>query len=193
MKIKQIPSPNFFKGHKKRIAIVLHVSGGTLKSMDEWFSDPKSQVSAHYGIGKNGEIHQYVDEKNSAWAVGVVKKPLWKFLQKSINPNLYTISIEHEGFAYTVWTDAMKKSSEKLIEDIAKRNKIIITSDTLIGHYQIDIKKPFIGGKIDAMIARIKEEEKKTPYEMLLSIANTLPPTQAKIVRAVAAIIKAFS
>ncbi len=152
--MKQIPSPNFFKGHKKRLAVVLHVSGGTISSMDSWFSTPKSQVSAHYGISKTGEIHQYVSEDNSSWAVGVVKKPTWKLLPKD-NPNYYTISIEHEGFKNTMWTNAMEKASNQLVMDICKRNNIPIDREHIIGHYEIDNQKPFIKSKVDNAVKSI--------------------------------------
>ncbi len=170
--MKQIPSPNFFKEHGKRTAVVLHVSAGTLASMDSWFSTSNSQVSAHYGIGKNGEVHQYVSEKNSSWAVGVVKKPTWKLLQKGVNPNYYTISIEHEGFADTVWTEAMKKASAKLIKKICKRNNIPITRENIIGHYEIDNQKPNIKSKVDNMVASLQQ----TPQKRLLKVADILPP-----------------
>ena len=43
-------------------AIVVHIIVGSLTSADGHFNDPKAAVSAHYGVGKNGEIHQYVHE-----------------------------------------------------------------------------------------------------------------------------------
>jgi N-acetyl-anhydromuramyl-L-alanine amidase AmpD len=39
---------------------------GTLAGTDAWFTNPASQVSAQYGIGKNGEVHQYVKEEDTA-------------------------------------------------------------------------------------------------------------------------------
>lgn len=155
MKIKQIPSPNFWKGHRKRIAVVLHTSGGTLKSMDSWFSNKDSQVSAHYGIGLNGEIHQYVQEKDSSWAVGVIIKPTWKILIKGINPNLDTISVEHAIYKTNPWTEKMKESSARLTRAICKRNKIPITRENIISHYEIDNQKPNITLQVDDIFKRV--------------------------------------
>ena len=70
---------------------------GTLIGTDSWFANPASKVSSHFGVGKNGEIHQYVKLENTAWANGVVKNPNWPLLQNGVNPNYYTVSIEHEG------------------------------------------------------------------------------------------------
>lgn len=57
-------SPNFSspKGYKT-IAIVDHIMAGTLSGTDSWFANPASQVSSHFSVGKNGEIHQYVISK----------------------------------------------------------------------------------------------------------------------------------
>jgi hypothetical protein len=41
-------------------AIVIHIMEGTLGGTDDWFNNPASKVSAHYGIGRNGQVHQYV-------------------------------------------------------------------------------------------------------------------------------------
>lgn len=95
--IVQLPSPNFGPRQGwEPIAIVIHTMGGNLAGSDSWFTTfaADSQTSAHYGVGLNGEIHQYVNLSQSAWANGVLehgnKWPL------NINPNLATISIETE-------------------------------------------------------------------------------------------------
>jgi N-acetyl-anhydromuramyl-L-alanine amidase AmpD len=68
MEIIQKKSPNFWVGRKgyRPEAIVIHIMDGTLIGTDSWFANHTSQVSAHYGIGKNGEIHQYVQENDTA-------------------------------------------------------------------------------------------------------------------------------
>jgi N-acetylmuramoyl-L-alanine amidase len=80
-------------------AIVIHVMAGSLAGTDSWFASAESQVSAHYGIGKNGEVHQYVEEENTAFHAGTVDRPSWPLIKKAtnksfINPNLYTIGIQ---------------------------------------------------------------------------------------------------
>jgi len=193
--MKQIPSPNFWKGHQKRIAVVLHVSVGTIESIDSWFSTSQSQVSAHYGISKTGEVHQYVSEKNSAWAVGVVKKPSWKLI-KNTNPNWYTISIEHEGYQTTIWTEAMKKASTELVRGICERNNIPITRDNIIGHYEIDIEKPFIESKVDDIFKRVEKTSKiikklKTTEKSLIGILiEVVKRLKAKLAQKVALLLK---
>src|SRR6266571_1562932 len=84
-------------------AIVVHLMNDEdIASVDEWFNTPKPPdgeppVSAHYGIAKNGDVHQYVQEMDTAWHAGRVSKPVWALIKPGVNPNLYTAGIEHEG------------------------------------------------------------------------------------------------
>lgn len=144
MNIIQKKSPNFWIGRKgyRPEAVVIHIMDGTLIGTDSWFGNTTSQVSAHYGIGKNGEVHQYVQESDAAWHAGRVDAPVWKLIKPSINPNLYTIGIEHEGKPDDVWTDPMKQSSATLIREICQRWQIPIDRDHVIGHFEIFSKKP---------------------------------------------------
>lgn len=144
MNIIQKKSPNFWIGRKgyRPEAVVIHIMDGTLPGTDSWFANTTSQVSAHYGIGKNGEVHQYVQESDAAWHAGRVDAPVWKLIKPNINPNLYTIGIEHEGKPDDVWTDAMKQSSATLIREICQRWQIPIDRDHIVGHFEIFSKKP---------------------------------------------------
>lgn len=81
-------------------AVVLHIAEGTLAGCDSWFNDPSANVSAHFCIGKNGEVHQYTYVSNAAWANGIVETGATSALvaeNSGINPNYWTVSIEHEG------------------------------------------------------------------------------------------------
>lgn len=68
------PSPNFGKRPKDAIIslIVLHADesrslGGTLS----WLMAPKSQVSYHTVISRNGAVYELVEWMNRAWHAGV--------------------------------------------------------------------------------------------------------------------------
>ena len=56
-------------------AIMLHIAEGTMEGMHSWFNNPSAQVSAHYGIGKNGEVWQFVKDGDTAWHSGGLQKP----------------------------------------------------------------------------------------------------------------------
>src|SRR3989344_3627451 len=115
MNIIQKKSSNFWVGRKgyRPEAVVIHIMDGTLPGTDSWFANPTSQVSAHYGIGKSGEVHQYVQENDAAWHAGLVNAPVWKLIRPNVNPNLYTIGIELEGKPDEGWTET--RSEERRV------------------------------------------------------------------------------
>lgn len=89
-------SPNFTRGRSgyRPEAVVIHIMAGTLAGTDAHFANPASQVSAHYGIGKQGQIHQYVKEEDTAFHAGTVDRPTWALIKPGINPNLYCVTPE---------------------------------------------------------------------------------------------------
>ncbi len=93
-------SPNFWPGRPtgEPIALVIHTAGGTLEGMDRWFALADSQSSAHYGIGLDGRVHQYVRLADRAWANGYTEEGnLWPG-PADVNPNDLTVSIEMEDW-----------------------------------------------------------------------------------------------
>lgn len=144
-------------------AIVIHIGEGSLRSIDQHFNDPQAQVSAHYCVSKSGDIHQYVDEKDTAFHAGNVDRPDWPGLKPGktpgsfINPNFYTIGIEHEGFADDPWPDAQLAASAALVGEIAQRWKIPLDEDHVIRHHQIRFVKSCPGNviKVPDILGRI--------------------------------------
>lgn len=112
--------------------IVIHTMGGSLAGTDAWFNNPQAVVSAHYGVGYNGAIHQYVKTSNRAYANGILESGnRWPYSQ-DINPNFYTISIETEGNADPV-TPEMFRSTKFLVNKLASEFPIeLITSHHVI-------------------------------------------------------------
>lgn len=144
MNIINVPSPNFYAGRKsyKPEAIVIHIMQGTLYGTDSWFQSTVSKASAHYGIGKAGQIHQYVNEKDTAYHAGRVNAPQWGLIRQNenglyINPDYYTIGIEHEGDINTEWTSEMYEASSRLIRAISLRWNIPLDRKHIIGHNEI--------------------------------------------------------
>ena len=156
MNIIQVPSPNFTAGRKTYHpeAIVIHIMDGTFAGTDSWFGSTKSKVSAHYGIGQDGTVHQFVDEQNTAWHAGRVNAPSWSLIKRLsdgsyINPNFYTIGIEHEGKPDSDWTDQMYDSSSSMIAKIATTYGIPLDRQHIIGHHEIFSIKTCPGTKVD--------------------------------------------
>lgn len=143
--IEQKYTPNFTAGRKgyKAELFVIHTMAGSLKGTDNWFANPISKVSAHFGVGNNGEKHQYVKTEDTAWANGIVNNPFFKLYKPNVNPNLYTISIETEGYDLAVAPQTLKLAICELLIEEGKKWDISLDRDHVIGHYQIDgIRKP---------------------------------------------------
>lgn len=111
-KVTWKPSPNLYLGRSGHIpiAIVNHRMVGYLTGTDRHFSDAANEVSTHFGVGTRFEggpveISQYVDLGNSAWGNGNYDPSGgWTRVKRNtdgsvINPNFYTVSIEHQDGA----------------------------------------------------------------------------------------------
>ena len=131
------PSPNFSsRDGRKQIAIVNHITSGNFPGCLSWLQNPASQGSAHFLVTITGRIIQMVREGDKAWANGIVNKPSWS-LYDGTNPNLYTLSIEHEGFDGTL-TEIQYQSSLFLHKELTAKYNIPIDTEHIIGHYRID-------------------------------------------------------
>lgn len=138
-----VESPNRFVGRQGHdvIAFVEHIGQGSLAGLDSTFRDPingGSPVSAHFGVGFEGDIHQYVKLNNGAWANGIVEHgntmpASWP----DSNTNFFTISVEHEGFTGQVFPEKMYQADLKLHGWLIGQTGIKPTNDTIVGHYRI--------------------------------------------------------
>lgn len=160
--IVEKPSPNFRtgRGAYKPLAVVVHIMEGSLPGTDSWFDQTRSHVSSHWGIGKNGELHRYVKEEDTAFHAGTVDRPQWKLIRRGINPNLYTIGIENEGRNGDALTDAQLQTLASVIAAAAQRWGFPIDADHVIPHHFIRAMKPcpgesFAGGAHAFDLSRI--------------------------------------
>ena len=108
--------PNYTKGRLKKVSTcTLHHMAATLTSEEcgNIFAKKGRHGSAHYGVGKNGDIAWYVDEKDTAWS------------DSNWESNKRTISVELSD-KNKKWeiSDKTWKAAVKLFADIAKRNKL---------------------------------------------------------------------
>lgn len=171
-------------------AIVIHISTSTLASADEWFNDPEAKVSAHYIVGKDGVIHQYVDENDTAFHAGTVVQPTWKLINPRVNPNYYTIGIEHEGKESDVWPDVQISTSAALIGSIALRWEIPLDEDHVIPHHAIRATKTCPGSfiQISELLKRVPaNSELPSPISSVAALSNLnlrggVPSRSARIV-----------
>src|SRR5260221_290122 len=76
---------NYSKGGNRPRLFIVHVMQGTLAGTDAWFHDPISTVSAHFGVGRNGTVIQWVNTEDIAW--------------HAVAANSRSIGVEHEGWS----------------------------------------------------------------------------------------------
>jgi N-acetyl-anhydromuramyl-L-alanine amidase AmpD len=84
------PVPNKNNGGITPRMVIVHIMEGTLDGTDSLFHNPASQVSAHFGVGKDGQVYQWVDTDDMAW--------------HAMDANAYAIGIENEGHCGEVLT-----------------------------------------------------------------------------------------
>lgn len=154
------PETNFHRGRPFGLrpeAIVVHIMDGSFAAGESVFRDPTTRKSAHYGISKIGEVHQYVDENDTAFHAGIVVNPTWALLKPRVNPNFYTIGVEHEGRPDDIWPDAQLSASAALIGQIAARWKIALDDLHVVRHHQIRASKTCPGNwlQIAAVLKRV--------------------------------------
>lgn len=154
--------------------IVNHIMQGTMDGTESWFNNPKSQASSNYGIGKNGEVREWVAPELKAWANGIVTNPNnWAYAFNNpiaiecpnVNPNNVSISIELEGYSGEILTDEQYRSLLDLHKYLLnKYPKIKRDSDHIIGHYRID------------PVNRLNCPGSGFPWSKLFSDLNSSPP-----------------
>lgn len=131
------PNKQIGRGKFKPDAIVIHITQGNFGGAKSWLTNPKSQVSAHFLTRRDGYVEQLVKVENTAWHAGLVVKPIWKFLKPGVNPNLYTIGIENEGFVDIPPTGNQIWALARLVRNLCLNYKIPIDVDHVIPHFWI--------------------------------------------------------
>lgn len=156
--IKELLTPvNHTTGRRAQIdTVVIHVTEGTFASARAWFRDPESKVSSTYGISRRGEIERWVREEDTAWANGRVYNATAAVVRErpGVNPNDYTISIEHEGDGTSDLTPEQRGASIWLLRDIARRRpQITLDRRHVIRHNEIYARKTCPGAiNVDQLV-----------------------------------------
>ena len=118
--------------------IILHYTGmKSEKAALQRLCNPKSEVSSHYFIKKNGEIFNLVPDLYEAWHAG---KSNWKTYE-SLNRNSIGIEICNPGHqnGYKKFSLLQISSLQKLLRFLKK--KYNIKSNNILGHSDIAPKR----------------------------------------------------
>ncbi len=111
-------SPNKTPRNHKIDTITIHCMAGnlTVERCGELFAKRTRMASSNYGIGSDGRIGLYVEEKDRSWCSS----------NKANDMRAVTIEVANDGGAATGWhvSDAAMTSLIALVADICKRNGI---------------------------------------------------------------------
>lgn len=120
-------TPNFAERTANiRFLVLHHTELPDIKSVYDIFADKSREVSSHYLIGKDGSIHQFVDDKDCAWHAGV---SYWKGVE---NLNHSSIGIELDNNGDEPFTPELMKATIALCQHLIKThniNEVVAHSD----------------------------------------------------------------
>ena len=168
------------QGHRIE-AVVIHIVDGGIAGCDATFASSSLTLrrSAHYCVAKSGVIHQYVDEEDTAFHAGRVQNPTAQIVLdkplgdgRFVNPNLYTIGIEHEGRATDTWSDTQYDASAELLADISDRYADLdkLSPDNVILHRQV-----FSGKTCPGFVFNLSELISRADKRKRRAAAGTTP------------------
>jgi N-acetylmuramoyl-L-alanine amidase len=127
-------SPNFDERALPISMVVIHYT----EMIDQGFAierlcDPEAKVSAHYVIGKGGEVVQLVPEEKRAWHAGV---SYWRGI-RDINSASIGIELDHPGhkYGYTEFPDAQFEALVPLLARMMREHRI--PRANVLGHSDV--------------------------------------------------------
>lgn len=175
-------SPNHYELDIKPVALVLHTTLSSMSSTTNHFLNPKSQVSAHFGIDRNGEVVQFVELNKGAWHAGRISNPSSRaksILPKQVwgslkNPNKSTIGIEFiSGYDIDkdgvlerweqLYTPEQMKAGANLVIDFIEPSLVVkFSSKNILTHRDVADFKPNLEVQRAMFIAVLEQERNKT-------------------------------
>ena len=119
--------------------IIIHGTGYP-ETLDQYIAEGPKTGGVHYMVGKDGRIVQFVREADASWGNGKVEtgaEAFWRAWRTTdaatmtipgvVNPNLTSISIEHEKHARDnsdLLTAAQQEASFRLCAYLARKYRI---------------------------------------------------------------------
>lgn len=112
-----VESPNF--NHRRPSYVVLHhTTNDTAEQALRTLTDPMREVSAHYLVGRDGQIYQLVDERFRAWHAG---RSRWG---ADADLNSSSIGIELDNNGREPFPEAQIEALLRLLDDLKTRYRI---------------------------------------------------------------------
>lgn len=160
------------RGGRTVQAVVVHTTVGTFDSVAAWFASPASGVSAHYVVGLDGRVAQFVDEADTARHAGRIAEPTAAIAAKAdddgVNPITIGIEFEDGGDPFSVERpDTQYAAGAALIAAISARWDIPLNRQRIVGHRELFAHKECPGNlDVDRLVAEARA----------LAAARSTPP-----------------
>ncbi|MDY7229873.1 peptidoglycan recognition protein family protein [Hyalangium rubrum] len=132
------PSPNYNeRGGKDIDSIVLHHTASNNGAGDlSWMRNPKSQVSAHYMVDRDGKIYQLVNDQKRAWHAGQGEL---NGVPTDVNGRSIGIEIVNDGSGKTPFTEAQMKSLTQLTGYLKQQYNVPMKN--IVGHADVAVPR----------------------------------------------------
>jgi hypothetical protein len=144
-------------GQQSVRGVVVHIMAGTLEGSQAWFNNATAQASSHFGTGKDGELRQWVDTADRAWAQSAGNRD-W-------------LSVENEGVGGDALTDAQITANARVLAWAHKTYDVPLKiatspSDRGLGHHAMggaawgghtSCPGPRIVAQLPTIVARAKQ------------------------------------
>jgi len=208
MQITYRQSPNHNKGRQGHVPdfIVMHTTGASKQSAFHTIMNRANAVSYHFVISSCGQISQFVDIADTAWATGTTtdggsRDPRHSthsvIRGRRANANLYTVNIGFGDMNVNGWklTEAQLNSTVWLVKHVQGRIKALyglclpLNRERVIGHNEVVPRhRPNCPGQRfqwDALMSRLDECENEVGemrYNTIAEIPEWARPTIQKLV-----------
>ena len=132
MTIIKRPSPNHGarpSGAKPDLIVIHGTAGKTDEGDVAWCTDPRSEVSYHYIVGRDGKIYQLVPDEARAWHAGVSS---WEGVPDC---NDYSIGVAFSNDGREPYTRQQYAAGGVLLAELVRRHGI--ATHRIVGHYHV--------------------------------------------------------
>lgn len=150
--LRQNPAnPANYGGERKPVnAVVIHHAASTsFESIGQVFQQPNRGASAHYGVGQNNNVDQYVAENQVAWHCGN-----YPVNQRSIGIE----NVNSSGAPNWDVADSTKNTLVELVTDIVRRNPGIgrlVVGQNLFGHKDVSQAGTACPGQLEGFLQEL--------------------------------------
>lgn len=116
-------------------AIAIHIADGSKASVVATFKDPAVQKSSHFLVNKDGSLTQFVSTNKASFCTGNIDNPVSQLvLERTLNPNSWSFSIEHEGFGTQDITEAQYQKTARLCKFLHDKWGVPLDRTHIFGH-----------------------------------------------------------